>query len=314
MSFNKGLRSYVSLNPEDVSQSVSLCIEEHKIVLSPKRSELVTVWTKGKSIQVSAEFRIEKITDYYIELEKINKTQLSLVLTWYSPSSSGGTSLRGLIAEEEIRCEPTNAAYSLKGSINGELISGKIILAAQIIVSDPGIDSGIELGVELWSEQFDLILEGEKSQFPTKIVPFSKSMGALPKNSLFHLSRDIEEINLEESFSNIYTLLLNEENEITQILNRTSESDIASRGILNLLLLDVYREIIFDISKNSESIQDLYSSNSSIESGTVGAVYLSILSSIFPEIKNRRDIQESLNIVKNDISRLDFLLQEAVFL
>ncbi|MDY0287348.1 MAG: hypothetical protein RBR15_00820 [Sphaerochaeta sp.] len=312
MSKKKELYSYLVPRPENFKVAWSYSTNEPSLSLV-LNSPVNIDWTKGTDVQCAIEININKIEEYFIFLQREQNLVFSLVVSWYSPFALGGTSLRGIIGTCDCLITGNPETFSIHGTVPGNLVSGELHLTAQLVVKIPGIHTGYSVGVDIWSENVELILEGARTLFPTKIISFS-SDPKLPNGSLYYLLREVEYLDFNEPFNNVYTLLLNEDNELTAILNSTSKNPILPvQGLLQFVQMSVYREIMSDIATYKDEMVESLNNPEKYDIGSIGFAYHSIFNQILVDYTMFQKI-DFLKSFQENQTKLDLLLQQAVFL
>lgn len=312
MSKKKELYSYVIPKPENfnVIWSYATYDPSLNIVLN---SPVDVDWTKGTDIQCVIEVSISTIEEYFLCLQKERKLEFSLVVSWYSPFALGGTSLRGTIGTCDCLMTNKPEKYSIHGIVPGNSVSGVLRLTVQLVVKNPGFHTGYSIGVDIWSESIELILEGSRTLFPTKIISFSTDP-KLPSGAMYYLLREVGDLDFNEPFNNIYTLLLNEDNELTALLNATSKNPtLQIQGLLQFVQMSVYREIMFDMATYKDEMVELINNPEKYDVGSVGFAYYSIFEQILAGYSKQQKI-DFFKLFQSNQTKLDLLLQQAVFL
>jgi hypothetical protein len=158
------------------------------------------------------------------------------------------------------------------------------------------------------------VIEGDRTLFPTKFISFVQSP-QLPNNALYYLHRNIENLDLNDPFNNIYTLLLNKDNDTGVFINvKAKGTTIAVRSLLNFIQLNVYREIMLDIVKYRTEMEDVFRFPENYDRGSVGYSFYSILNQVLNDLKTKRQKIEFLENIETNQTNLDLKLQEAIFL
>lgn len=312
MSKKKELYSYVIPRPENFNVVWSYATHDESLNIV-YNSHIDVDWTKGTDILCAVEVSVSKIEEYFVSLQNEKKLEFSLVLSWYSPFALGGTSLRGTIGTCDCFMKDKAEKYSIHGIVPGNSVSGVLRLTVQLVVKNPGLHTGYSIGVDIWGDSIELILEGSKTLFPTKIISFSTDP-KLPSGAMYYLLREVSDLDFNEPFNNVYTLLLNEDNELTALINATSKNPtLQVQGLLQFVQMSVYREIIFDLAMYKDEMMDLINNPDKYDAGSVGFAYYSIFDQILVGYSKLQKI-DFLKLFSSNQTKLDLLLQQAVFL
>jgi hypothetical protein len=293
MKKNKELLSYVIPDDHTFSAAWSYFPKaEPSIVL--KRTSTEIDWVKGSDINLEIDIHISAFDGYFIQQNRDNNLNLEFILRWYSPFAIGGTSLRGVAGRHICPVSGSDQEISVRGIIPGDQISSVVQIILELVVSNPGNNTGYEIGTVIWEDEKELVIEGDRTLFPTKFISFVQSP-QLPNNALYYLHRNIENLDLNDPFNNIYTLLLNKDNDTGVFINvKAKGTTIAVRSLLNFIQLNVYREIMLDIVKYRTEMEDVFRFPENYDRGSVGYSFYSILNQVLNDLKTKRQKIEFL--------------------
>ncbi len=313
MRNSKELLSYIIPNDNIFSVAWSYFpIGEPSIVLKQLTTEID--WLKGSDINIAVDIHIDAFDAYFLQQDRENNLNLEFVIRWYSPFAAGGTSLRGVAGKHKCPISKSVQDICIRAKIPGNQISSVVQIIIELVVSNPGKNTGYEIGTVIWGDEKELVIEGDRTLFPTRFVSFV-SIPKLPNNALYYLHRNIENLDLNDPFNNIYTLLLNKDNDTGVFINAKAKgTTTAVRGLINFIQISIYREIMLDIVKYRSEMEDVFQSPNTYDKGSVGYSYYSICNQVLNDLKTNKKKIEFLESISLNQTNLDLKLQEAIFL
>lgn len=273
---------------------------------------LLEDWTKGEDLSVDIEVDVKDIGNYYSDLITNHNLLLGLSLSWHC---DGGTTLRDNILA--VKITSGSSRYNLEGTIDGKLIAGTVTVQLSCIVMRSDDQKHLKKGLILASEKKRIVIEGQKSQFPISIVNFFEDPALKTyTNSFFVLSRRREFMDYDSFFFNEYELKLNSLNPATALINSSVSSDDKEKtALLNLLMYNVYEEIISDIRYMKAKGYDLlaWAEDNDTENQLVGSVMLELVNLLAADVGDG-ELETAYNVIINKESEVKNTLQNLVFM
>lgn len=272
---------------------------------------IIDNWTKGEDLVIETEVETKKFDDYYSDLIQNQGLILGFSLSWYC---EGGTNLRDNI--KTIKISNESSIYELEGTIDGSLIAGTVIIKLSCIVIRSDKHNRFTKGLIISSEEKKIVIEGQNSQFPISIVNFNEDpLLKEYSNSFFVLSRRREYMDYDSFFFNEYELKLNSLCFATTLINTNIAADNkAQKALLNLLMYNVYAEIISDIRYFKAKGYDLleWAKDNDLDDQLVGSVMYELVGLIAPSVGNG-EMVTAYNVILNKDFDVHNILQELIF-
>ncbi len=315
------MKSYEIINADVFNYLWEISCDGAIAVSNNSKQYVLDTWNQTKAVHVELNITQNEIPIFYQEKIENDGLKLGFILEWYCPKSS----FRGRVGNIVEAYFDKHVHLVLVGDIGGENLAGNLIITCNLVVIKSDSKGYFSKGlIVCHGNEIEIALEGDRAQFPVQIVSFRDDPNLKKfQNSLFVLDRNLEAMELSDIFSSSYMLNLNDASECTKILNGSTSVDSSNgfvvEGMMRLLMFEVYKEILCDISeyaKRSASLDEFLKEleNNKKDITSVGAVYYFLLSNVSIQASLPKEVilNRSRSTDVNDVNLINQALQNLV--